>query len=485
MSKFNVTDLVSNLSLEAERKFAAQSNRTARVKIEKGHAWLIRLLPFAQGPGKQPFARIAQHWVGGRAFCCKRHTAPDFGGDPDAYCPVCDVSEEMHGAATDQSDKDAFYGVQARIAYRAYCLVFSKEDNRGKRDDMTPDEILTAHEFMIPKTSFVGLAQKIERSKGRAGGSPVGLLDLETGSDLWVARDIKNSLSFDLSETGPGPIFDLDDNYDTKLQRVWKQLKQPTITFFSDERLNAIADMIAEKAFEKAAKSLENREGNNGSSNGRGGAAPARGGSRGQFHEAEHEEPPARGRTTGRNNGFARAQAALEEPQQQEQNDPGQEQNPQDDQVPGAEVPAQEQAPVTRRRAPVETAASTTETEQQPEGQDNAAEAPPVTRRAAGAPVRRAAAPAAGTRVAVPPSVTRRTGPPSQPGARAAAPAQGGRVEEETPAEDPPEEQRDPAPPQDGAADTAAEQPARATRGTGNLQGQLRQSVSNMASRGR
>lgn len=487
MSKVNTMDLVSNLNLEAERKFAAQSNRAARVKIEKGHAWLIRLLPFPQGPTKQPFARIAQHWVGGRAFCCKRHTSPDFGGDPDAICHVCDVADQMHSEATEQSDKDAFYGVQVRISYRAYCLVFSKEDERGRREDMTPEEILTAHEFNIPKTGFSVIAAKLDRSKGRKGGSPLGLLDLEMGTDLWVARDVKNSLSFDLSEQGPGPIFDMDDQFDTKLQRVWKQLKQPTVTFLSDERLNAMADMIAEKAFERAAKSLEGGNQNNS----RNGGGSSRGGNsrgaapRGTFHEGEAEEPPARGRA--RSNGFARAQAALEEA-------PAQEQSGEEDQVPGAEVPAQEQeqAPPARtspRRAPVATA-ETAETGEPGTGQEAAQEqeqAPPVTaRRTAGAAVRQATPM---TRVSVPPSVAqRRTGPAAPPAGRAA----GGRIEDETPAEDPPEEQRDPAPPQDQAAeqqDQAAEQQEQApvSRPARNpaLAGALRQSVATMSQRGR
>ena len=46
MSKHSILDLATSLDLEAERKYASQSNKTARVKIERGHAWLIRLLPF-------------------------------------------------------------------------------------------------------------------------------------------------------------------------------------------------------------------------------------------------------------------------------------------------------------------------------------------------------------------------------------------------------------------------------------------------------
>lgn len=485
MSKPNTLDLVSNLNLEAERKFAAQSNRAARIKIEKGHAWLVRFLPFPQGPSKQPFARIAQHWVGGRPFMCKRHTAPEFDGDPEAACPVCDIAEQMYNEAADKAEQDLFYGVQARIAYRAYCLVFCKENDRGDKQNMGDEEMLTAYEFMIPKSSFPLLAAKIDRSKGRQGGSVLGLLDLENGSDLWAIRDKKNSLTFDNTEDGPGPIFTLDDAFDTKIQRVWKQLKQPSIKFLDEQRLNAIADMIAEKAFEKAAKSLEfSRDesqgggGRNGSS--RGGSAP-----RGRFHEGEDEPAPRGSRHTHEDNGaqeeaparprtattgFSRAQAALEEQPAQEE-----------DQVPGAEVPPVEQeAPPARtapRRAPVQTSAPADTGE--PSAEQTQEEAPPVsTRRAAGATARPAAAPG---RVAVPPSVAagRRAAVPPPAAAKTAS----GRIEEETPAEDPPEEQTDPAPPAEAEATPAPARAAAPARGA--LQGQLRQSVANMAQRGR
>lgn len=490
MSKPNTLDLVSNLNLEAERKFAAQTNRSTRVKIEKGHAWLVRFLPFPQGPQRTPFARYAQHWISGRPFECKRHTSPDFGGDPDAICPVCDISEQMHNEATDKADQDLFYKVQARISYRSYCLVFCKEKEGGDAQNSTDEEMLTAHEFNIPKTSFAQLAAKLERSKSRKGGSSAGLLDLETGTDLWAIRDVKNSLTFDISQDGPGPIFTQDDNYDAKLQRVWKQLKQPSFRFLPEDRLNTIADMIAEKTIEKAAKSLDfKNEDSHNSGNGRGA-------SRGRSYEAEDETPVrGRGRRTvesndageeaprgvSRSNGFSRAQAALADPA--------------DDQIPGAEVPnepQQEEAPparvTSRRAAPVpvaETAETdlretTAVTDGEPAQEQAQEETPPpvsTRRQSTGATAKPAP-----TRIAVPPAVAagRRVGAAPPP---PAAKTGGARIEEETAAEEPPEEQRDPVPPADPEQTDAPARAAAPVRGA--LQGQLRQTVANLTRSGR
>lgn len=487
MSKHSTLDLATNLDLEAERKFASQSNKTARVKIERGHAWLIRFLPFPQGPAREPFARLAQHWIGGRTVMCKTNTSPNFGGDPSYVCPICETAAECKNEARDDDERDDFYAVEARISYRSYCLVFRKEDNKGRVEEMTGDEIYIPHEFNVAKSSFATLSAKIERSKSRAGAPPMGLLDLEKGSDLWAIRDAKNSLTFDLSEDGPAPIFTLDEFFEEKLARVWKQLKQPMVKYLADDRMESIADMIAEKAFEKAAKSLSERQDDGG---GRGrGSSPRGGGSRGRFHEGDdygrEETPRGRGRAEepegdqgqeeaprGRSSraaaparsSFARAQAALGD-----DGGPGGD----DDQIPGAEVPARGRGRATQAE------------EAPPEAQDGgepAEEAPPVSNRRGGS----AARPAATGRVSVPPGVAagRRAGaaPPPPPPARQG----GGRVEDEGPGEgEPPEEANDPAPAEPAETAPVERAPSRQPAGRGGVAGALRQSVQNLASRGR
>ena len=275
--------------MDEDRKFAATSNKTARVKIDRGNAWLVRFLPFPMGTRGLPWARLAQHWIGGKPIYCKQHTSPEFGGDPTYECPVCQVADTMYNQAADDSERDDFYSVQARIHFMMYCIVLAKETDRGVREDSTPGELLVAHEFNIPKSSYAVLAQKIERSKSRKGGSPnLGLLDLELGQDIWASRDKKNSLGFELSEDGPAPIFNLDDSYEANVLRVWKGLKQPSVQFFADRRMISVSDKIAERAFEKAADEVTgSRRGNNDRNRG----------ARGHSRENDDDQDQPRGRS--------------------------------------------------------------------------------------------------------------------------------------------------------------------------------------------
>lgn len=486
MNKHDTLDLATNMDLEAERKFASQSNKTARVKIDRGHAWLIRLLPFPQGPAREPFARLAQHWIGGRSLMCKTNTSPNFGGDPSYDCPICSTVGTCKNEARDDDERDEFYQVEARISYRCYCLVFRKEDDKGRAEEITGDDMLVPHEFNIAKSSFAILSAKIERSKSRQGAPPMGILDLERGCDLWAIRDKKNSLTFDLSEDGPGPIFTLDDLYDEKLARVWKQLRQPVVKFLPDDRLDDIADMISEKSFELASKSLYDRQdGDSGRGTNRGSSRGSyrgsnRGSSRGSFHESQEGEEVPRSRrssrsqddtgdqepapesrrpaSTGRSNSFSRAQAALGD-----SND--------DDQVPGAEVPARRQSQPHEAPPPADQ-----------RDNNSPEEAPPVSSARGGATARIAPA----GRVSVPPGVAagRRAGspppPPPPPASRS-----GGRIEDEAPGEgDLPEESSDPSPAEDAEREPV-ERRAPAPAGRGGIAGALRTSVQNLAARGR
>ena len=480
MPKHNILDLATSLDLEAERKIAATSNRTPRVKIERGHAWKIRIIPFPQGPARETFARLGQHWLGGRPVMCKITTSPNFGGDPSYDCPICATAAEGKNDARDDAERDEFYDVESRMSFRCYCLVIAKENDRGQLEEMSGEEILVPYEFIIPKATFATLSAKIERSKSRPGASPMGILDVETGTDLWAIRDKKNSLTFDLSEDGPQPIFTQDEFFDEKLARVLRQCKQPSVKWLDDKRMNSLADMVAEKAFIEAGKSLSERSD---SGRGRGDSGrDSRGGSRGRFHESdeaprgrgrsEEEAPRGRGRAeegeeaprsrsaapSGR---FARAQAALGD----------------DDQIPGAEVPARGRG--RAEEAPPE--------DEAPRGRGRAEEAPPedeappVTGRRGGAAARPAAA--APGRVSVPAAVAagRRAGAPPPP----PEPRETGRIADDAPGEgEPAEEDKDPAPAEAGEV-APVTQTSRPAPARSSLQGQLRTSVANLASRGR
>ena len=488
--------------LEEDKKIAAQSNKTARVKIEKGHAWLVRFLPFTFGQRGMPWARIAQHWISGKPCYCKQHTSPDFGGDPNFLCPICEVVDSMYSQSDNDDDRDDFYQCQVRTSFLMYCLVIAKEDDRGRQEVMGDNEILVPYEFNIPKTAFSTFSQKLERSKARKGGDQnIGLLSLENGSDLWIARDKKNTYSFDLSDNGYGPIFELDDQYEGKIVRIWRQLKQPSVKFHDDNRLNSIADMLAERSFKEAADNMNpdnhrrarrSRDDENDQPVSRG---TDRSFSRPSRADEGDEAPPTRQVTRPAPAAQARPAAARQAPAQaaparqigsrfQAAQAALEETLPpidDTDQIPGAEVPAQEQSPAEQADSGAEVPAQEQSPEEAPVAPPTRRTAPrpapveesavdesdaPQVRRPAGATPRPVTPPAAVTaaRRAAPVAVSAGTAAPRA--ATRPAPARSAQVED-----DPdilPEEQHDPAPPPSQQAPSAAP-PARSSALSGRL----------------
>lgn len=113
--------------LNYEQQFT-QSISSARrqVKIEKGKSWRIRYLPAKLGPKHTFFARIAKHWLATKPILCPRQTSPAFGGDPDAFCPVCDKSNELNDSAN-QAESQLGYEVRSAPQWLVYCVVFEKD----------------------------------------------------------------------------------------------------------------------------------------------------------------------------------------------------------------------------------------------------------------------------------------------------------------------------------------------------------------------
>jgi hypothetical protein len=55
----------------------SQTRGSRRVKLERGHNWVVRFLPAKMGPDGLFFARIARHWLGKLHIVCPRNTAAD------------------------------------------------------------------------------------------------------------------------------------------------------------------------------------------------------------------------------------------------------------------------------------------------------------------------------------------------------------------------------------------------------------------------
>lgn len=352
MAMINIAglDTAETCMLEGERKFCQPAARTERIKIERNTSALVRFLPFPQGPAREPFVRISQHWFDKRCVTCKVETSPSLGGDPDYECPICHTLQVCRDQTDDEDEKDDLYAFTSRISYRAYCLVLSKVGVDGRQDDTEGDALLVPYEFTFSKAAFSVFQPKFERSKARKGASKLGLIDLETGTNVWVNKSSTGTMTFDLDD-GPSTVIPIDDNTEANIQRIWKRMTQPNIKFFTNERMEAIAEMVAAKAFSDIHNSLgygsfKSNSGNGNSNRGNGRSAPRRGYE--NDSEPEQVRSPVRSsrpvRQTVREdvpegeedyypttrqaprqappkNNFSRAMAAIEEPEQEQEAD--------------------------------------------------------------------------------------------------------------------------------------------------------------------
>ena len=460
MSNITIMSAVSLADLQSEQKFSvATSNRINRVKVEKGQQLRVRILPYPMGAKGTFYARLAQHWmnVGGkpRPVPCKRNTSVEFGGDPTYECPLCGAINVMYANAQTDAEKKAASAMNARLSYLVYCLVLEKVDERGKVETYTEPATLTPWEFNIPKSSFELLQQKLDRSRARPGAPKLGLLDLENGSDLWAVRTAKNDLTFDFTdeERQPAVAAANTEEFDSKMAKVWRPLKQPVVTFLPDDRLESIARKIEESKIEEAGQLLANNN-------------SPRGAGRANFREQGQQAPAGTGRWSGTHEVDAEA----------------------------------EQAPVTRT-LPV-TAAPVAEVDDAPEPVQE--EAPTIrATRTAGTTARPVVATVAPVQQTPPPAVSaaRRASVPPPPPARRVAPvtatttaatttatasapvntgADGVSEEEDTA----PEEVSDPAPPvQETLAPAPAPEQVRVPS-TGNLPSALRSRIGALKQRG-
>jgi len=228
--------------LESERQFATQGNRARRVKLEKGHAVLARFLPFPMGPNRRPYARIANHWVNMKPHVCPRDTHVDWGGNPEAFCPICEIANHLYDHAPTDEIRDAAYKIKANPQWLMWCLVLAKDDARSEVEYIEPPELWKPWEFQVSKTSWDELSVMMRRAAARG----ADLLDVETGTNVWVSRN-KKGYRLDRDETGPSSIIRPGENFDEIIAKVWTGCKEPVVNIESEDKLAIVAEKIRDQ----------------------------------------------------------------------------------------------------------------------------------------------------------------------------------------------------------------------------------------------
>ena len=217
--------------LQGEDAFQQSQARGARrVKLDRGHNWIVRFLPAKMGPDGLWFARIAKHWVNKQPIVCPRNTGADYGGDPEAHCPVCELAAELNDSA-DKVISKLGYDAKASSQYLTWCVVLEKD---GVAQSMA--EILNPYEFWHYSSTW-------DELKGFyvAGGRkhPDSVLDYENGNDFSVNRTAKGTR---LDKLDSLPIFDLKEKkWDEYIKKLETAMKTPKVQIPDARQLDVFA----------------------------------------------------------------------------------------------------------------------------------------------------------------------------------------------------------------------------------------------------
>lgn len=272
-----MTDQALEALRNEERYVQSTYKQARRVKIEKGRMWRVRFLPARMGASETWYARIAKHWLGKNGIVCAAHTHPDYGGDPDAYCPCCEVAKGLNDSRNEEESKYG-YRAMSTAQWLTYCCVFEKDGNEEGLN-----EVLSPYEFNHYKSSWESLRAFYMAGASRSADS---ILDYMTGNDFVVS---KTSKGMQLDKQDSMPIFDeADPKFDEWIAKVEEGLKTPKVVIPTEDALNVFATKIEEGAPHAAPVHRASRRG----------AAPA---DYEEDHEdtaePEHDEvdPPRRG----------------------------------------------------------------------------------------------------------------------------------------------------------------------------------------------
>lgn len=365
--------------LDEERQAAESFSKakTRRVKFEKvNEAWLVRFMPVEMGSSRRWFVRQCQHWLNKQPIVCPRGLSPDFGGNPDAECPVCTMSAELNNDPNEDVSRKG-YKLGATMTYLTWCLVYQIDHGRGDVEEMPLADLLKPYEFQHYKSSFDELTNFYRR--GYSEKRPDSIMDLEHGCDFWVTKQ-KKGLHWDRQDAAPCLA---EENFDKNLQVIFDQIHEPKIKLPTLKELEVFARKGEADAFGEAEPA----------GHGHGQGQRGRRNESDDGEDAGEEVPRRQGRGTA-DRSFGRTAPVRAQAAPEAEREPTPEQDAQapvdgdaptdDDQIPGAEVPVRPKAAARAGQAPAR--------RQSPPPVDEVDEPPPTPRQAA--PVR-ATAPAA------------------------------------------------------------------------------------------
>ncbi len=304
------------------------------VKIDKGQMWRVRFLPAELGPKKLFFVRAAQHWMALKPLYCPRQTSEDYGGNPEAYCPICDYAQRLTDSVN-QAESELGNKIRPTVQWITYCVVFEKDG-----DEQSMADVLIPYEFRLYKATWEEL-----KAMYKAGGSrsALSILDFKTGNDIIASRTTRG---IKLDKQDPQSIFDLNDpRYPEWIKKIQEGCKPIKIKMPTEEEQNTFLGNV-----EAALIKLE--RGSRSTTGGRGRSSLAESDDLGTAEEHDEPERPRR----------AAQPESAEPPDDEAQAESAQA----DDQIPGAEVPPtpppaprKAPAPAARTSAPATRPAST------------------------------------------------------------------------------------------------------------------------------
>lgn len=184
---------------EEEHEIRRSSNRTARLKLNKGQEALVRVLPAKLGKKKSWWTRTAKHWLGRTSVInCLRKTSEAFGGDPDYACPLCALAHK-YNESDNKRLSDAAYQLSARVSFDIFLLVKEIDGEAPPRDMRT-----TAQMYTLYPSGMEELLTIYKRKMKRE----VDITDVFEGCDIFFKRG-KAGLTMTVEESCP--LFNIAD----------------------------------------------------------------------------------------------------------------------------------------------------------------------------------------------------------------------------------------------------------------------------------